>query len=134
MISIDLLNKWTANRQNLIIIDVRARGVRRPPHETIPEALNVPASELPSLLRWLPPQTILVFCCQGEIHRFDGQLEKLLSQAEINTIYLLVFPMCASIPKVRMSGGELSGKATVFPLGQTGRECLQPWRQYECKN
>jgi hypothetical protein len=40
MISIDLLNRWTVNCQNLIVIDLRAKTIQQSYHETIPGAVE----------------------------------------------------------------------------------------------
>jgi hypothetical protein len=124
-ISSDLLNRWAISCQSLIVIDLRTKTMRQSHHEAAPGALNVSMIELPSLLRWIPPLTAVVFCCEGEIHGFDAEIEALLFRAEINAVYLLVFPMCAPVPKVPLtSGGELGSKSTLFPIEQTRRRCL----------
>jgi hypothetical protein len=134
MISIDQLNRWAVNCHNLIIIDLRAERIRQSYNESISSALTVSMIELPGLLQWIPPQTTLVLCYQGETPRFDAWVDELLSQAEIHAIYLLVFPICAPLREARMSGDELSDKAVLFPVEQTGPRYLEPGRQRECKN
>jgi hypothetical protein len=135
-ISIDMLNRWAANCQNLIIIDLRAKLIRQSHRQGIPDALNVSIVELPSLLQWVPPQTTLIFCCQYEIQHFDTRIEELLSHAEINAVYLLVFPICAPDAEVRIpgSGDERSGNDALFPVDHNGRKHLEPWQQHEYKN
>jgi hypothetical protein len=135
-ISIDMLNRWTAICQNLIIIDLRVKAIQDSRHQGIPDALNASIVELPSLLQWIPPQTTLVFCCQSETQHFDARIEELLSRAEINAIYLLVFPICAPETEARTpgSGDDWSGNDALFPVELNRRERLESWQQRKYRN
>lgn len=88
-ISADTLNQWSASRENLIVIHLRAKSTRCRKSETIPGVLEVSACELAGLLRWIPPQSSLVFCGQPRIERFDPHIEELLFRAKINPVYFL---------------------------------------------
>lgn len=89
-ISADTLYQWSASRENLIVIHLRATSTRTVDAETIPGVLEVSTVELPSLLRWIPPQSSLVFCGQPKIQRFDSNIEEMLFRAKINPVYFLI--------------------------------------------
>jgi hypothetical protein len=101
-ISADTLNQWSASRENLIVIRLHSKSMRRVDRETVPGMLDVSPLELPGLLRWIPPQSSLVFCGQPQIVRFDANIEELLFRAKINPVYFLVRPASVPLTKLRI--------------------------------
>jgi len=84
-----LLAEWAHSCSNLVIFHLQAdcdRDVRR---ESIPGELTVSASELSSLVTWLPPQSTVVFSCQDGALRLDDRIERTLLYLGIEAVYLL---------------------------------------------
>jgi hypothetical protein len=106
-ISFETLNQWTASCENLMVIYLQAKPAPRADNAAIPSMLVVSTIELPNLLRWMPPQTTLVFCCPGEFRRFDAKVEELLFLAEINPVYFLPLPIREPVSSAGMSGNRL---------------------------
>jgi hypothetical protein len=101
-ISADTLSQWSASRENLIVIHLHSKSMRRLDHETAPGMLDISPIELASLLRWIPPQSSLVFCGQPQMVRFDANIEELLFRAKINPVYFLVGPTSVPLGKLRV--------------------------------
>jgi hypothetical protein len=101
-ISADTLSQWSTKRENLIVIHLRAKSTRRFNRETLPGVLEVSPVELPGLLRWIPPQSSLVFCGPPRIQRFDSNVEELLFRAKINPVYFLVGSPGVPLAELRM--------------------------------
>jgi hypothetical protein len=60
------LRQWN---DDLVVVEVRS--ARRSVSQG---ALNVPADQLPLLLRWIPPRTTLVLCGATEVLRCRGEI------------------------------------------------------------
>lgn len=101
-ISTETLNQWSASRNNLIVIHLRTKTIPSPEAEIVPGVLEVSAAELPSLLRWIPPQSSLVFCGPRKMLRFDSKIEELLFRAKINPVYFVARPVDPSRAKPRI--------------------------------
>jgi hypothetical protein len=86
-ISDDLLQKWEVDRQNLIVISLVPEAIGQTHRD--PDWLEASIDELPHLLRWIPPESTVVFCQAMHISQFDSEIEKILSRAAIDTVYLL---------------------------------------------
>jgi hypothetical protein len=84
-----LLHEWTKCYPELVIFDVCTVSERNARHEDIPGSLTVSKSDLPNLLKWLPPNSMVVLSCGDDIERFDSQIEGALLQLGIEAIYLL---------------------------------------------
>ena len=115
-----LLHEWAKCYPDLVIFDVCADSERSARPEGIPGSLTVSQSDLPNLLKWLPPKSTVVLSCSDGIERFDTQAEGVLSQLGIEAVYLLDngvnFPMTVTWDK--------------RPFGQrSGTEKRRPSRQ-----
>ncbi|MGA3092904.1 MAG: hypothetical protein ABSD75_30280 [Terriglobales bacterium] len=74
---------------NLVIFDVHAGlGVSRW-FELVPYWLPISAADLPGVLKWLPPETTVVFCCKNATEQLGGQTKTMLLQLGIGTVYFL---------------------------------------------
>jgi hypothetical protein len=99
-IPVEMLNRWTADCQNLIVINLQSKSIPGADVATMNAVLDASLMELPSLLRWIPPETRLVFCCPGRMRKFDGRIEELLFRAKINPVYLLALPALEPVSNV----------------------------------
>lgn len=111
-ISFDQLNRWMISCDNLMVIHLQAKPEPRADNETIASILDVSTIELPSLLRWMPPHTTLVFYCPGQFQRFDARIEELLFRAEINPVYFLSLPIREPVSSIGVSGNRLLARLT----------------------
>jgi hypothetical protein len=84
-----LLHEWAKCYPELVIFDVRTVTERNARHEDIPRSLTVSKGDLPNLLKWLPPNSMVALSCGDAIERFDPQIEGALLQLGIEAIYLL---------------------------------------------
>lgn len=99
-ITAETLHEWSTSRENLIVIHLSAKSSYRADPKTIPGVLEVSTLELPTLLRWIPPESSLVFCGQPEIQRFDSNIEEMLFRAKINPVYFLIRP--SGVPRTQL--------------------------------
>jgi hypothetical protein len=72
-----------------VIFDVRTVTERNARHEDIPGSLTVSKGDLPNLLKWLPPNSMVALSCGDAVERFGPQIESALLQLGIEAIYLL---------------------------------------------
>ena len=84
-----LLYEWVKCYPELVIFEVCTVTERNARHDDIAGALTVSKADLPNLLRWLPPNSMVVLSCDDDIERIDTQIERPLLQLGIETIYLL---------------------------------------------
>jgi hypothetical protein len=84
-----LLRDWIERSGNLVIFDLSADRQRSADDERFPEMLVTSISDLPNLLKWLPPASTVVFSCGDDIERFDTQIEDALLRLGIEAVYLL---------------------------------------------
>jgi len=84
-----LLTEWEHFCSNLVIFHLHADCDRDLRHESIPGELTVSASELSSLVTWLPPQSTVVFSCQDGALRLDDRIERTLLSLGIEAVYFL---------------------------------------------
>ncbi len=101
-IPVEILNRWTTDCQNLIVINLQSKSIPGADDATMSVALDASLMELPSLLRWIPPETRLVFSCPGRMRKFDGRIEELLFRAKINPVYLLAPPVRERVSNLGM--------------------------------
>jgi hypothetical protein len=84
-----LLVEWAARVPDLVILDVHLdRGIDGW-NELVCYWLATSPEDLPSLLKWLPPASIVVFCCREATMLLDARSKTSLDQAGIGTIYFL---------------------------------------------
>lgn len=88
-VSRELLCKWKLCRPNVITINLQAGGLEAGRLACDSEDLVVTREGLAGLLRWIPPRSIVVFCCGGELCELDAQIQDILCCAEIETVYFL---------------------------------------------
>jgi hypothetical protein len=81
------LGGWAQSYPNLVIFDLQARAPGDESLENIAGWLPVSASELPGLLKWLPPESRVVFSAAGAIRRLDSEIEDVLLQSNIETVF-----------------------------------------------
>jgi hypothetical protein len=84
-----LLTEWAHSCSNLVIFDLQADCKRHSRHVSIPGALTVSASELSSLITWLPPQSRVVFSCQDGRLPLDSRIERTLLHLGIEAVFVL---------------------------------------------
>jgi hypothetical protein len=84
-----LLRDWIERTENLLVFDLSADSQRYANDERFPEMLVTSMSDLPNLLKWLPPESTVVFSCGDDIERFDTQIEDALLRLGIEAVYLL---------------------------------------------
>jgi hypothetical protein len=84
-----LLHEWEKCYPDLVIFDLRTDNDKKAWHEDIAGSLTVSKSDLPNLLKWLPPKSTVVLSCGDGIEHFHTQTEGALLQLGIETIYLL---------------------------------------------
>ena len=83
------LLEWAASVPGLVILDVHLdRGIGGW-EELASYWLPTSLTDLPSLLEWLPPASMVVLCCRAATKEFDTQSKIALMQAGIGTIYFL---------------------------------------------
>jgi hypothetical protein len=87
-ISNELLQKWKIERSNLIVISLLPKPISRSRRTTY-DPLEVSVPQLPGLLRWIPPQSTVVFSHAVPLNRFEREVEEVLLRAAIDTVYLL---------------------------------------------
>ena len=80
-------------RQNDDLVVVEVRSARRSVSQG---ALNVPADQLPLLLRWIPPRTTLVLCGASDVLRCRGEIALALLRVGIEVVYVLEDDMDSS--------------------------------------
>ena len=88
-ISIALLSESELRHSVLLIIGLRSNATKVANGNGIPGSLNVPVAELAHLLRWIPPESRLVFYDEGEVARFSATVEQALLTAGIDGVYIL---------------------------------------------
>jgi hypothetical protein len=88
VISERLLHKWEIERENLIVIHVLPRATKWA-HGRVPDSLQASEHELAGLLRWIPPDSTVVFCPETDVGRFGREIEETLFRAAIDIVYLL---------------------------------------------
>jgi hypothetical protein len=88
VISDAVLDKWKAERPNLIIIELLPKAAERT-FGRVGDCLEVPHHELASLLCWIPRRSTVVICQPLRTDRFDRRIEAALLRAAIDTVYML---------------------------------------------
>jgi hypothetical protein len=78
---LNCLRQWN---DDLVVVEVRNTGKR-----LIQGALNVPADQLPLLLRWIPPQTTLVLCGPSEVVLWRLDIASTLLRLGIEVVFVL---------------------------------------------
>jgi hypothetical protein len=84
-----LLRDWIERSGNLIVFDLRDDSERNAAQQSFPEMLVTSTSDLHNLLKWLPPESTVVFSCGDSIERFDAQIEEALLHLGIEAVYFL---------------------------------------------
>jgi len=84
-----LLYEWSVTYPNLLIFNLRSEGETNTPHEDIPVWLPVSKEDLPNLLKWLPIESRVAFCCEHSTKYFEPQVEATFLELGIEVIYLL---------------------------------------------
>jgi hypothetical protein len=109
---------------NLVIFDVHSdRGVNGW-SEFISYWLPISALNLPGVLKWLPPASIVVLCCKDAAEQLDARTNTILLQVGIGTVYFLddssvvqADRSCASHVTARAPNRELhNGDGSGAPL------------------
>jgi len=75
------LKKWN---DNLVVVQVRSTGKR-----VAEGALDVPAEQLPQLLRWIPRRTTLVLCGANELTLCRRDIAMTLLSLDMKVVYVL---------------------------------------------
>jgi hypothetical protein len=88
VISNAVLDRWKAERPNLIVIELLSKAAERT-FGGVRDSLEVPHHELASLLYWIPRRSTVVICHPLRIDRFDPRIEAALLRAAIDTVYFL---------------------------------------------
>jgi len=84
-----LLWEWAAEHSHLFIFDIHLdRGIGEW-DELASFWLPISLTDLPSMLKSLPPASLVVFCCRGAATLLDIRSKTALAQAGIGTIYFL---------------------------------------------
>jgi hypothetical protein len=84
-----LLLQWSEEVPDLVILDIHLdRGIGGW-DELASHWLAVRLTNLPNLLKWLPAESMVVFCCREATEQLDTRSEIALVQAGIGTIYFL---------------------------------------------
>jgi len=84
-----ILLEWSEEVPDLVILDIHLdRGIGGW-DELAAHWLPIQRTDLPSLLKWLPPASMVVFCCRESAEQLDTRSEAALVQAGIGTIYFL---------------------------------------------
>jgi hypothetical protein len=78
---LNCLRKWNGD---LVVVELRSIGKRM-----AQGALNVPADQLPLLLRWIPPRTTLVLCGASESTVGRRDIALTLLRLDIEVVYVL---------------------------------------------
>jgi len=78
---LNCLRKWS---DDLVVVQVRSTG-----KEMAQDALNVPADQLPLLLRWIPRRTSLVLCGASELTLCRRDIAMTLQRLDISVVYVL---------------------------------------------
>lgn len=91
-----LLLEWAGQVPDLVILDLHMdRGIGGW-EEFASYWLPISLTDLPSLLKWLPRTSMVVFCCREATQQLDDPSKTALMQAGIGTVYFLeespVFP------------------------------------------
>lgn len=94
------LKQWN---DDLVVVEVRS--TRRYISQG---ALNVPADQLPSLLRWIPPRTTLVLCGASEVLRCRNDVATTLLRLGIEVVYVLEGDMDSSTATTAKCVGDSS--------------------------
>jgi len=110
---------------NLVIFDLHGHRVASGRSEVISCWLPISAVDLPSILKWLPPASRVVFCCRDATEQIDTQSEAILLQLETGSLYFLddslpheanrrwaagVTPACASRKVWRRTSTKAGGR------------------------
>lgn len=72
---------------NLVIFDVHADRGASGWSELISYWLPISVVDLPRVLKWLPPQSAVVFCCRHATEQLDTRIKTILLQLGIGTVY-----------------------------------------------
>ena len=72
-----------------MIFDLHAGSERSAAQESFPGTLSISLSDLPNLLKWLPPGSTVVFSCGDGIDHLGTGIEATLLQLGIEAIYFL---------------------------------------------
>ena len=97
---LNCLRQWN---DDLVVVEVRS--TRRCLSEG---ALNVPAHQLPLLLRWIPPRTTLVLCGASEVLRHRSEVAMTLLRLGIEVVYVLENDrICSAAPTAACVGATL---------------------------
>ena len=83
------LLEWAASVPGLVILDVHLKRGIGGWEELASYWLPTSLTDLPSLLEWLPPASMVVLCCRAATKELDIQSKIALMQAGIGTIYFL---------------------------------------------
>ncbi|HYW38469.1 MAG TPA: hypothetical protein VE957_10175 [Terriglobales bacterium] len=83
------LRGWIACNPNLVVFDLHSKNARSAGQESFPGMLTVSMNDLPNLLKWLPPESTVVFSCGDDLERFNAEIEGTLLQVGIKAIYFL---------------------------------------------
>ena len=78
---LNCLRKWN---DDLVVVQVRSTG-----KQVAQGALNVPADQLPLLLRWIPPRTTLALCGASELTLCRRDIAMSLLRIDIDVVYVL---------------------------------------------
>ena len=84
-----LLHEWAKCYPDLVVFDLCTDIERNVRHEDTPGSLTVSKGDLPNLLKWLPPESRVIFSRGDGMERFDAQTESTLLQLGIEAIYFV---------------------------------------------
>ena len=84
-----LLMEWAEHVPDLVILDVHVDHGIAEWDEFASHWLPIRPYDLRNLLKWLPPTSMVVFCCREATEQLDAQSETALVRAGIGTIYFL---------------------------------------------
>lgn len=84
-----LLPEWTRVCPNLVIFDLQSPCERTARNGSIPGSLPLSADQVDGLIRWLPPESKVVFCSHNGVERFDKRTELTFLGLGIEAIYFV---------------------------------------------
>ena len=84
-----LLFEWLELWPGIMIFDVHAGRGYREWSQFVSHWLPISAIDVPTVLRWLPPASTVVFCCKDATEQIDTRTKTILLELGIETVYFL---------------------------------------------
>jgi hypothetical protein len=83
------LFEWLEQCPGIVIFDVHAGRGDRGWRQFVSHWLTISAIDLPTVLKWLPPASTVVFCCKDATEQIDTRTKTILLELGIGTVYFL---------------------------------------------